>query len=116
MRAHNRRRLSHSDLGSTDHLGMVDHLLSANRGGKRALVLTRYAPGASSGDELEEHDGEEAGLVQAGVLELHLGEDVYLLRTGDSFSFPSDIPHKYANPGGEDTLVVLAITPIALRY
>lgn len=78
--------------------------------------MTRYEPGASSGDDLNQHEGEETGLVQSGTLELQIGDNVYKLRTGDSFSFPSDLPHKYANPGNEETVVIFAITPIALHY
>lgn len=116
VRSENRRRLSYSGLGSTDYLGMTDYLLSANLGGKLALVMTRYAPGASSGDDLDRHEGEEAGFVHSGTLELRLGDRSYALRAGDSFSFPSDIAHKYANPGDEEAIVIFAITPVALHY
>lgn len=116
VRADNRRRLSYSGLGPTDYLGMTDYLLSANLGGKLALVMTRYAPGASSGDDRDRHESEEAGFVQSGTLELHLGDDIYALQAGDSFSFPSDIEHKYVNPGNEETVVIFAITPIAFHY
>jgi len=116
VREANRRRLSYSGLTSTDYLGLYDHLLSANLDGQLALGLSRYAPGASTGDDCYAHHGEEAGLVISGELELTIGEEVFRLKTGDSFSFPSNLPHRYANPSDtEDSVVVWANTPITLR-
>ena len=116
VRGQARRRLTYSRLTGTDYLGMTDELLSSGLGGQMAMVMTRYAPGASSGDDFDTHDGEEAGFVQAGSLELHLGEDVYVLHQGDSFSFPSHIPHRYANPGDVETVIIFSITPVVLHY
>ena len=115
VRGENRRRLVYSDLSSTDYLGHYDYLLSAGLNGQLALGLSRYAPGGSTGDDLYAHQGEEAGIVVSGVLELTIEEEVYRLAAGDSFSFPSDLPHRYANPSDEETVVVWANTPITLR-
>ena len=87
----------------------------ANLDGELALGTTRYAPGASTGDDLYTHKGEEAGLVLEGRIELTLGDEVFLLETGDSFSFPSTIPHTYRNPGDTPAAVIWANTPITLR-
>lgn len=116
VRAGARRRLTYSRLSGTDYLGMRDELLSSNLGGQMAMVMTRYAPGASSGDDFDNHDGEEAGYVQSGLLQIHLGEDVFLLHKGDSFSFPSNLPHRYSNPGEDETIVIFSITPVVLHY
>ena len=83
--------------------------------GQLALGLSRYAPGSSTGDDLYGHRGEEAGIVVAGVLQVTIGEEVYRLEEGDSFSFPSSLPHRFANPSEEETVVVWANTPITLR-
>lgn len=115
VRHGNRRRLSYSGLASTDYLGLRDDLLSANLNGELVLGLSRYAPGASTGDDRYRHKGEEAGLVLTGILELTIGDDTFTLGEGDSFSFPSHLPHRYANPSGEETVVVWANTPITLR-
>ena len=112
----NRRRLTYSELGGTEYLGLHDHLLSANLNGELALGISRYEPGASTGDDSYADDGEEAGLVIAGQLQLTIDKRVHLLETGDSFSFKSQLQHRYANPSdSEDTLVVWANTPITLR-
>jgi transcriptional regulator with XRE-family HTH domain len=115
VRADARKRLSYTNLGSTDYLGHFDFLLSANLNGELALGLSRYAPGGSTGDDLYTHAGEEAGFVLAGTLELTIGAETFTLEAGDSFSFPSDNPHRYANPGDEETVVLWANTPITLR-
>ncbi len=116
VRQPNRRQLTYSKLSGTEYLGLHDHLLSANLNGELALGISRYEPGASTGDDRYAHDGEEAGLVLAGQLELTIEERVHLLEAGDSFSFKSNLRHRYANPSThEDTLVVWANTPITLR-
>jgi quercetin dioxygenase-like cupin family protein len=116
VRQANRRRLTYSELSGTEYLGLHDHLLSANLNGELALGISRYEPGASTGDDRYAHDGEEAGLVIEGQLQLTIGERVHLLGEGDSFSFRSQLQHRYANPSdSQDTLVVRANTPITLR-
>lgn len=102
-RAH-RRRLVFSS-------GIVDELLSPHLDGQLELLLSRFAPGANSGDEPYTHLGEEAGLVLRGRLELWLDGRTFLLQAGDSFGFPSTLPHRYRNPGPGETEVIWAITP-----
>lgn len=116
VRRRKRRRLSYTTLGTTDYLGMVDELLSPSLEGDMALVLTTYRPGASSGDELYVHGGEEAGLVLAGTVDLLLGRRTHRLEAGDSFQFKSAVPHRYVNRGAEEAQVLMAIAPVALKY
>ena len=115
VRANRRRRLTYSQLSTTDYLGMEDHLLSATLDRQLALGISRYAPGGNSGDDLYTHQGEEAGLILEGEIEIALGEKIFRLGKGDSFSFPSDIPHTFRNPGDVEAVVVWANTPISLR-
>ena len=116
VRRQNRRRLTYSELSGTEYLGLQDSLLSANLNGDLALGISRYEPGASTGDDSYDHDGEEAGLVLSGTLELTIDGRQFVLNAGDSFSFKSNLPHRYANPSSnEDTVVVWANTPITLR-
>lgn len=104
VRAAHRRSLSYDDR-------IRDYLLSPNLAGQLELILSRFAPGASSGDEPYTHDGEEGGLVIAGQFELWVGDRHFLLQEGDSFTFASTTPHRYRNPGDVETVVVWAITP-----
>ncbi|MGB6489486.1 MAG: cupin domain-containing protein, partial [Steroidobacteraceae bacterium] len=57
------------------------------------------------------HAGEEAGVVVRGRLELWVDGQSVVLETGDSFGFESTRPHRYRNPGSEETEIVWAITP-----
>jgi transcriptional regulator with XRE-family HTH domain len=104
VRASNRRTLKFSS-------GITDELLSANLRGQLELLLSRFAPGASSGTKPYTHRGEEAGIVIRGSLELWVGERKFVLKEGDSFSFESTKPHKYSNPGDTETVVIWSITP-----
>lgn len=73
--------------------------------------LFRIAPGATSGGSYQ-HDGEEFLYVLEGRLAVSLdgGEDVRL-DPGDSFYFESSTPHRWSNPGKQETLVLWVNTP-----
>ena len=115
VRADRRRRLTYSGAVSTDYLGMEDHLLSANLDRTLAMGITTYQPDGSTGDDLYTHDGEEAGMVIEGEIDLYLDDRVFRLRTGDSFSFESTRPHRFVNPGTMIAKIIWANTPVSLR-
>ncbi|MFA5122692.1 helix-turn-helix domain-containing protein [Zavarzinia sp.] len=104
VRAGNRRTLKFSS-------GITDELLSPNLRGQIELLMSRFPPGAVGAEAPYSHQGEEAGLLLAGTLELWIGEQCFTLNQGDSFSFPSTTPHRYRNPGDAETVVIWAITP-----
>lgn len=68
-------------------------------------------PGAGSGPEYDSHAGSECGVILAGRLDLWLGERKMRLVAGDSFSFQSEVPHRYENPGKTMTQVIWIVTP-----
>lgn len=68
------------------------------------------APGGGS-EGLIEHEGEEVGYVLEGEFEITVGEETFRLQAGDSFFFPSTVPHGYSNPGKETTRVLWVNTP-----
>lgn len=91
--------------------GAVDELLSPNLNGRLELLLSRLPPGSISGARPYTHDGEEGGVIMDGQLELWIGDKHFLLSKGDSFTFSSNLPHRYGNPGTTETVVIWAITP-----
>jgi len=91
--------------------GISDFLLSPSLAGDLELLLSTFESGATSGDQPYTHEGEEAGLVVSGELELHVDGKCFLLKQGDSFAFKSSTPHRYRNPGPNDAVVIWAITP-----
>jgi transcriptional regulator with XRE-family HTH domain len=64
---------------------------------KLNLYLVEMEPGASTGDELYIHHGEEAGLVLSGTMLLSVESESWVMREGDSFRFLSSRPHRFAN-------------------
>jgi quercetin dioxygenase-like cupin family protein len=55
------------------------------------------------------HPGKEYGLVISGRLEAVAGFDRYQLGPGDSISFDSTTPHRYANAGDEPVHFVACV-------
>jgi transcriptional regulator with XRE-family HTH domain len=104
VRARRRRTLHYSH-------GIVDSLLTPYLDGQLELLLSRFAPGATSGEAPYTHIGEEAGVVIAGQLDLWINGKRFRLEEGDSFTFKSTLPHRYRNPGATETVVIWAITP-----
>ena len=81
VRAGNRRNLTFTGLGITEEL------LSPNLAGPLEMLISTIHPGADS--ELYSHDGDEAGLVLQGRLQLWVEGSDFQLESGDSFAFAS---------------------------
>jgi transcriptional regulator with XRE-family HTH domain len=45
--------------------------------------------------------------VQTGQLEMTVGDDTYLLKPGDTLTFPPRVPHIWRNPSSEETCTAL---------
>jgi len=104
VRANSRRTLKFGT-------GITDELLSPNLRGQLELLLSRFPPNSAGEEAAYTHQGEEAGVLLAGTLELWIGEKSFTLNEGDSFCFPSTVPHRYRNPGEIETVVIWVITP-----
>jgi transcriptional regulator with XRE-family HTH domain len=100
VRAQGRRVLS---LNTT---GVQKELLTPAVSGALEIYLVTIAPGGSSGPELYTHKGEEGGYVMAGEMVLEIEDRTFILKTGDSFRFKSQTPHRFANNTKADTVVV----------
>jgi DNA-binding transcriptional MerR regulator/quercetin dioxygenase-like cupin family protein len=72
--------------------------------------LFRVAPGGGSGSAYS-HEGEEFMYMLQGELEIHLGDERYRLRAGDSMNFQSSTPHEWRNPGKRETVILWVNTP-----
>lgn len=57
------------------------------------------------------HDGQEVGYVLEGTVELQVGERNYVVKQGDSFFFPSTMPHGYRNVGDCVARILWVNTP-----
>lgn len=87
-------------------------LVAARRPDRSMSILhERYPPGADTGQEMLEHDGEEGGVVIAGEIELTVGGEVSILVAGDAYYFDSRLPHRFRNVGDAECVIVSANTP-----
>lgn len=87
----------------------LERVTHSQKGGLLQADIHIIAPGMVS--EMIEHVGEEMGYVIEGTLELTLGETTYTLGVGDSFHFPSNVPHGYRNLSGSIVRVLWVNTP-----
>ncbi|MEQ8836013.1 helix-turn-helix domain-containing protein [Haliea sp.] len=104
VRSGNRRKL-------TFNTGIVDELLSPNLSRQIEMLKCTFPPGTSSGDVPYTHQGEEAGIILTGKLNLWIEGTHIVLEEGDSFAFASSKPHRYANLEDVETVVIWTITP-----
>ncbi|MCL6626634.1 cupin domain-containing protein [Alicyclobacillus shizuokensis] len=88
------------------------HLLSPNMQGQIEFLLVEIDPGNAHDPEgLVMHAGEECGYVLEGELIVRLNNREIHLYEGDSISFPSSTPHRFANPGSVTCRSIWAMTP-----
>ncbi len=89
--------------------GIIKQVITPTRQGQHGLVLMEVTiePGGTSGDDSYSHEGEEAGVLVQGQLELMIDKDRFVLNEGDGFRFLSSVPHRFANPSREVTAKVI---------
>ena len=92
--------------------GVNFFLLNNNLNHGVKLMLNVLNPGATTSEQLYSHQGEEAGLVLEGELEIQLEKRKYHLQSGDSISFKSTIPHRKTNTGKSKSISVWGNTMV----
>jgi len=76
------------------------------------VVVARFEPGGSTGDEPYTHgDSEELLVVVEGRVHVQLGPDVFDVEAGDSVHYESSTPHRVANAGDGPAEVLFVISP-----
>jgi quercetin dioxygenase-like cupin family protein len=85
-------------------------LSGADTGGKYCLLEMGLAPGM--GVPRHTHTREdEAYYVISGELEIIVGDEIFVLRTGDTLIAPRDIPHQLRNSGNVENHYLLVFSP-----
>lgn len=74
-------------------------LLSGNYDLGCEFIYNEWPPGSSTGKEKYVHEGVESGILLEGELEVELEDKKYELKSGDSITIRSDIPHRLNNKG-----------------
>ena len=102
----------HDELPDLGNEQIALHLVGARHQDRKLSVLHEvYQPGADTGPERLSHDGEEAGVIIRGEIELTVGAETRVLSPGDGYYFESRIPHRFRNPGTVEAVIVSANTP-----
>lgn len=104
VRRAQRRRLRVPDVG------VVQELLIPDSASTIEIYEVTLESGGSSGPDSYSHDGEKAGLVIEGEMQLLIGDEVHELQCGDSFHFPSTQLHRFANPSAAPSRFVWIVT------
>ena len=82
----------------TSHKGLdLAGITGSYRQFQTAAAVARMVPGATSGDKLLKHPGEELVHVTSGEIFFHVGGQDFILKAGDSLHFSGDIPHHWEN-------------------
>ena len=90
---------SHDQRSSIKAQGVHFEVASPDSSDVLEAIYGRYEPGASTGEELYTHEGEEWGMVLSGRFKVTLADEEPFLDVGDSIWFHSNIPHKIENVG-----------------
>jgi len=75
-----------------------------------SMLKETYPPGADTGAEMIKYDGEEAGTVIEGEIELTVDYKIYHLKPGDGYFFRTTLPHRFRNLGQHTAIVISANT------
>jgi transcriptional regulator with XRE-family HTH domain len=82
-----------------------------SEGRKLQMLWERYDPGSDTGTVLLTHEGEEAGFIISGWIELTVANQKKILGSGSAYAFASTLPHRFRNTGAEVCIIVSACTP-----
>ncbi|RTL55249.1 MAG: cupin domain-containing protein [Bradyrhizobiaceae bacterium] len=93
--------------GPISYLQIGDNLFGRNL----QVLRERYEPRADSGKVLLTHEGEEAGIILSGRLEVTVGKDKRVLGPGDAYYFQSKQPHRFRCVGSSACELISACTP-----
>jgi len=93
-------------------MGNVNRRLVGNAFPQRQMtfLIETYPSEADTGVFNEGNNGEEAGFVLAGNIELTVDNNIFILKKGDSFYFDKNKPHRFRNKFKEVCKIISATT------
>ncbi|WGW03732.1 cupin domain-containing protein [Tropicibacter oceani] len=103
---------------SPQKIGLADSanglsLRQLGNAGEHSLQMLHehYPPGTDTGPDLMSHDGEEAGIVVSGKIEITVDDQVRVLGPGEGYLFDSRLPHRFRSLGDSACVIISACTP-----
>ena len=103
--------------GAKDYFEKIDEggnrtkwLVPSAQSNQMEPVLVTIQPHASLPVD-DPHNGEEFGYVLAGRIALYRQETRFDVRTGESFYYEADKPHRIENPGSRPAKIIWITTP-----
>ena len=90
--------------------GLETTILTGLRGEKMMMVLNATLPGHSVPSHSHPH--EQIGIVYAGKAILKIGEEERLVKKGDFYCIPSNVPHSDTTIGDEPFIMLDIFYPI----
>lgn len=98
-----------ADMGSGE---VIFKLVGANREARAlSFMIETYPPGTDTGREMIAHQGEEAGVVLEGEIEITVGAETRVLGAGEAYYFDTNVPHRFRNAGKAPCRLVSCCTP-----
>ncbi|SDL85883.1 transcriptional regulator, XRE family with cupin sensor [Franzmannia pantelleriensis] len=98
-----------TDMGSGE---VIFKLVGANRASRAlSFMIETYPAGSDTGREMIAHQGEEAGVVLEGEIEITVGGESRVLGVGEAYYFDTNVPHRFRNPGDVACKLVSCCTP-----
>jgi len=87
---------------------MREYLIGGAGNEHMMALYSIIEPGGGSGSEPYTINADTDMVhVQTGQLEMCVGENIYLLKVGDTLTFPPNIPHTWRNPSSDETCTAL---------
>ena len=90
---------------------VVVELLSADPTDKKIQPYRLVCQPGASRDRSPTYPGEEFGLILKGELTVTVGEETFVLKTGDSIHYETLQPHSWRNRGDETCVAIWATSP-----
>lgn len=86
-------------------------LVTSPAQGAFEILAMKIAPGGASSAVAAGHAAEECTIVLSGRLRAHMGDMIWEMGAGDSVTIPSELPHRFENPGVEEAEALTVISP-----
>lgn len=87
---------------------MREYLIGGDGNEHMMSLYSVIEPGGGSGSEPYTLNADSDMVhVMSGQLKMRVGDDTYLLKAGDTLTFPPSIPHTWHNPSAKDTCTAI---------